>query len=183
MKPARFHPWLRILHWLMAVLVLAQLLAGLWLTHSVTSERSWLLRLHVTVGLGILILLPIRVLVRLSRPTPSFPTSMPKLEIYAAQAASVALYALMLALPLTGLTLLSYAGYPVVTWFGFHLPSFTDHDLASFSLLRDGHGWLALALVATLFAHVAGVLVHAVVLRDRVLSLMGFEPRGPRGRT
>jgi cytochrome b561 len=183
MKPARFHPWLRALHWLMAVLVLAQLLAGLWLTHSVTSERSWLLRLHVTVGLGILILVPIRVLVRLSRPAPAFPTSMPKLEIYAAQGASVALYALMLALPLTGLSMSSYARYPVVASFGLGLPRFTDHDLASFSLLRECHGWLALALVAILFAHVAGVLVHAVVWRDRVLSLMGFEPRRPRGRT
>jgi cytochrome b561 len=172
MKPVRFSPTLRGLHWLMAVLVIVQLLLGLWLAHSVSAGRASLLRLHETIGVCILLLVPIRLLVRLSRRAPPFPTSMPRLEVFAARLASVGLYALMLALPATGLLMLSLARYPVVLLGGARLPAFTAHDVEAFAVARSAHAWLAWTLLAAIFAHAAGVLVHALVLRDGVLGMM-----------
>jgi cytochrome b561 len=170
--PARFRPALRALHWIMAVAVILQLLAGLWLAHSVSAARSWLLTTHETVGLLILLLVPLRVLLRLTQPAPSLARHMPRPEAVAAHAANLALYVLMLALPLTGLAMLSAAEYPIVIFGSVRLPDVLPKNLHAFTLLRSAHTWLALALIATLLAHLAGVLQHAIVRRDGVLSMM-----------
>ncbi len=172
--PARFHPALRALHWIMAVAVILQLLGGLWLAHSVSAARSWLLTTHETLGFLILLMLPLRVLLRLTRPAPSLARHLPRLEAVAANAANLALYVSMLALPLTGLAMLSAAEYPIVIFGSVRLLDLLAKNLHTYALLRSAHTWLALALMATFLAHLAGVLQHAIVRRDRVLSMMGW---------
>jgi cytochrome b561 len=181
--PARFRPALRALHWIMAVAVILQLLAGLWLAHSVSPARSWLLTTHQTAGFLILLLVPLRVLLRLTRPAPSLARHMPRLEALAANAANLALYVLMLTLPLTGLAMLSAAEYPIVIFGSVRLPDLLAKNLQTYALLRDAHTWLALALMATFLAHLAGVLQHAIVRRDRVLSMMGWGGTSMRTQT
>jgi cytochrome b561 len=171
-KPARFRPALRVLHWIMAVAVVLQLLAGLWLAHSVSPARSWLLTTHETVGFLILLLVPLRVLLRLTRPAPSLALHLPRVEAVAANAANLALYVLMLTLPLTGLAMMSAAKYPIVIFGSVRLPNMLAQNLQAHALLRSAHTWLALALMATFLAHLLGVLQHAIVRRDRILSMM-----------
>jgi cytochrome b561 len=166
----------------MAVAVIFQLLAGLWLAHSVSGARSWLLTTHQTVGFLILLLVPLRILLRLTRPAPSLAQHMPRLEALAANAATLALYVLMLTLPLTGLAMLSAADYPIVLFGSVRLPDLLAKDLHTHALLRNAHAWLALALMATFLAHLAGVLQHAIVRRDRVLSMMSFGACSERAR-
>jgi cytochrome b561 len=170
--PARFRPALRALHWIMAVAVILQLVAGLWLAHSVSGARGWLLTTHETVGVLILLLVPLRVVLRLTRPAPSLARHLPRLEAVAAHAANFALYVLMVSLPLTGLAMLSAAEYPIVIFGGVRLPDLLAKNLHTYAFLRNAHAWLGLALIATFLAHLTGVLHHAVVRRDRVLSLM-----------
>ena len=181
--PARFRPALRALHWIMAVAVILQLLAGLWLAHSVSAARSWLLTTHETVGFVILLLVPLRVLLRLTRPVPSLARHMSRLEGVAANAANLALYVLMLSLPLTGLAMMSAAEYPIVIFGSVRLPDVLAKNLQTYAILRSAHAWLALALIATFLAHLTGVLQHAIVRRDRVLSMMAFGASAKRGQT
>jgi cytochrome b561 len=172
--PARFRLALRVMHWIMAVAVILQLLAGLWLAHSVSAARSWLLSAHETVGFLILLLVPLRVLLRLTRPAPSLARHMPRVEAVAANAANLALYVLMLTLPLTGLAMVSAAEYPIVIFGSVRFPYILAKNLQTYAVLRSAHAWLGLALIATFLAHLAGVLQHAIVRRDRVLSLMAL---------
>lgn len=181
--PARFRPALRALHWSMAVAVILQLLTGLWLSHSVSVSRSWMLTTHETVGFLILLLVPLRVLLRLTQPAPSLARHMPRLEAVAANAANLGLYVLMLTLPLTGLAMLSAAEYPIVIFGSVKLPDLLAKNLHTYALLRSAHAWLALALMATFLAHLAGVLHHAIVRRDRVLSMMAFGGTSERRQT
>lgn len=172
--PERFRPALRVLHWGMAVAVIFQLLTGLWLAHSVSADRSWLLMTHESVGFVILLLVPLRVMLRLTRPVPSLARHMSRLEVIAANAANVALYVLMVALPLTGLAMLSAADYPIVILGARQFPELLAKDLFAYTFFRNAHAWLGLALILTFVAHWAGVLQHAVVRRDRVLSMMAL---------
>jgi cytochrome b561 len=108
---------------------------------------------------------------------------MPPLEAVAANAANIALYVLMLTLPLTGLAMLSAGEYPIVIFGSVRLPDMLARNLHAYVLLRSAHAWLALALIATFLAHLAGVLQHAIVRRDRILSMMALGGTSERKET
>ena len=52
----RFPPMLRVLHWLMAVLIIAMLFIGVGMVSTVSEMRSWLIDLHKPLGLLLLCL-------------------------------------------------------------------------------------------------------------------------------
>src|SRR5690606_23973028 len=82
------------------------------------------------------------------------------------------LYALMLAMPMTGWAMLSAAGHPVTLGAGVVLPPLMPRDAALFAWLRGAHHWLALLLFATFLLHLAAALFHGLVRRDDVLASM-----------
>jgi cytochrome b561 len=104
----RFTALSRILHWTMAVMVLAMLFIGIGMVASL-SDYHWLVSIHKPLGIMILILVAIRLVNRLLSPAPPLPEGMPVWQRFAAHASHVVLYALMFALPLVGWGMLSAA--------------------------------------------------------------------------
>lgn len=175
----RHDAFARLLHWSMALLILAMLFVGVAMVASVTL-RPTLLALHRPIGVALLLLAIVRLLHRLRRRTPELPRDLPRWQRAAAHASHIALYALMLAMPLIGWAMVSAAGNPVVLWGSVHLPPIAPHDPATYSLLRGAHAWLARALLAVVLLHLAGALHHAWVRRDGVFRTMAPVPLGPR---
>ena len=101
----------RILHWTMAVLIIAMLFIGVGMVASL-SDYHWLVSIHKPLGILILVLVAIRLLNRLLNPAPSLPEGMPAWQRFVAHASHVVLYALMFALPLVGWGMLSAARIP-----------------------------------------------------------------------
>lgn len=167
----RFPVFSRILHWLMAVLVVAMLFIGAGMVASL-GDYHWLLTVHRPLGLAILVLVAIRLVNRLLNPPPSLPARMPRWQRAAAKASHWLLYALMFALPLVGWAMLSAARYPVVAWGAFVLPPLLPHDAALFAVLRELHRILAYLLFATFIAHLGAALLHALIRRDGVFESM-----------
>jgi cytochrome b561 len=97
----RFTTLSRILHWTMAVMVLAMLFIGIGMVASLW-DYHWLVSIHKPLGILILILVAIRLVNRLLNPAPPLPEGMPAWQRFAAHASHVVLYALMFALPLVG---------------------------------------------------------------------------------
>ena len=162
----------RLLHWGMAILVLAMLFIGIGMV-STTSERyAGLLSVHKTIGIVILALVAIRLVNRLLNPPPPLPADLPGWQKAMAQASHVALYALMFALPLVGWSMLSAGGYPIVIFGSVHLPAILPHDAGMFALLRSAHSVLAFTLFAVFLAHLGAALFHALIRRDEVLESM-----------
>ena len=90
----------------------------------------------------------------------------------AAVASHVALYVLLLLVPLSGWWYNSTAGFPL-RWFGlFALPPLGAADPMLKALARDRHEWLFYALAAVVVVHVAASLWHHLHLRDATLSRM-----------
>lgn len=169
----------RLLHWSMAVLILAMLFVGVAMVSSMTL-RPTLLALHRPIGAALLVLVIVRLVHRLRRRTPPLPSDLPRWQRAAAHASHVALYALMLALPLIGWAMVSAAGNPVTLWGSVSLPAIAPHDPAIYSALRGAHTWLARALLAVVLLHLSAALYHAWVRRDGVLRTMAPVPLGPQ---
>lgn len=164
----RFYPLARLLHWLMAVLILTMLFVGVSMVADLSPRHPWLVSLHKAIGLALLVLVVLRIATRLRYATPPLPSDLPRLQQWAAKASHLLLYGLMLGMPLIGWGMQSAGGYPL-PW---QLPAIAPHDLRLYALLRALHGWLAYLLFATVLVHIAAALVHGFVRRDGVLRSM-----------
>jgi cytochrome b561 len=170
-RPRHFNLLARVLHWSMAVAILAMLFVGAGMVVSLR-HRDELLDLHRPLGLAILLLAIVRLANRLRHAPPPLPADLPRIQVLAATASHWLLYALMLAMPLIGWAMLSAGGYPVVLVDGVNLPAILPHSPALYGILRPLHGVLAYVLFFTILAHLGAALFHAWVRRDGVFGQM-----------
>src|SRR5215475_2990546 len=110
MSPQRvqFTAFSRLLHWVMAAMILTMLGIGVAMVASLANYHL-LVSIHRPLGIAILILAFVRFVNRLFNPPPPFPASMPRLERLAATASEWTMYGLMFLLPLIGWGMLSAA--------------------------------------------------------------------------
>lgn len=167
----------KLLHWLMAVLILSMLFVGVGMVFTVSRAHDTLVALHRPLGIALLLLVIVRLAVRLRRGAPPLPDSIPAAQRVIAKASHYVLYALMLAMPLIGWGMLSAGGYPVTMAGGFHLPPILPANVTLFAWLRTLHTWVGLTLFGVVLLHLAAALLHALVLRDGV-----FQAMAPGGR-
>src|SRR5258708_3587135 len=150
----------KVLHWVMAALILTMLFIGIAMVSSL-ADYHWLVAIHKPLGILVLLLVAVRLINRLFSRSPALPTVMPPLLKLAAHASHWLLYGLMFALPLVGWGMLSAAGYPVTLIGTFHLPPILPHDVGLYSVLRSLHTLLAYLLFSTFLPHLGAALVHA----------------------
>ena len=162
----------RLLHWLMALCILAMLFIGVGMVSTVMPKLLPLFVTHKTLGIAILILAVLRIAVRLRSGTPPLPRDLPEAMRLAAKLSHYALYALMLAMPLLGWGTLSAGGYPVTLLWGIQLPPILPLSDSLHTLLRLAHVYLAFAFFALILLHIAAGLFHALVRRDGVFESM-----------
>jgi len=178
--PARFALASRLLHWVMAPMVIAQLLIGVTMVAAL-SYYPLLLAIHRPLGVAILAFAVVRLANRLTHRLPPFLATMSRAERRIATWSEYLLYALLLVQPLTGWAMLSAARLPVTLWGPLRLPGIAPHDIDIYTVLRQCHGVFAFLLFATFTAHMCAVLFHTLVLRDRLIDRMAVWPtrRGP----
>jgi cytochrome b561 len=119
----RFTPLQRLVHWLMAVCILAMLFIGVGMVSTVKPKYLTLVSIHKPLGIAILVLALVRLAVRLRYGTPSLPADLPEPMKVAAKLSHYAFYVLMIGMRLIGWGMLSAADYPVVLFGGAHLPA------------------------------------------------------------
>jgi cytochrome b561 len=168
----RFTPLQRLLHWLIAVCILAMLFIGVGMVSTVTWKFLPLIAFHKSLGIAILVLALIRLAVRLRYGAPALPADLPEPMKLAAYLSHYALYALMIGMPLIGWAMLSAAAYPVVVFGGVRLPAILPQSDSLHTWFWDAHFYLAFAFFALVLMHVAAALYHALVRRDGVFQTM-----------
>jgi cytochrome b561 len=169
--PARFNRPARLLHWVMAALILAMLLIGVAMVTSLADYHA-LVALHRPLGILILMLAVLRLANRWRRPSPPLPEDLPAWQRRAAHGSHVLLYGLMLALPLVGWAMLSAARYPVVLAGPVVLPPILPQSPILYAALRQLHTVLAYGLFGVILAHLGAALMHGLIRRDGVLASM-----------
>ena len=155
----------------MAVMVLTMLCIGVAMVVSLGDYHA-LVSIHRPLGIAILILVVVRFVNRRINPPPPFPATMSRAERLAATASELAMYGLMLVLPLVGWGMLSAARYPIVLHGSVHLPFILPHNAVLYAVLRKVHTILAYLFFLTFMAHVGAILFHTLIVRDGMLRRM-----------
>ena len=159
-------------HWLTVLLVVGLCLVG-FLMQELPSGRFKIevFAVHKSFGLTLLAITVLRLAWRLLAGTP-LPEPMPAWQALAARLSHVLLYAVLVAMPLTGWLYTSASGFPL-RWFGqFALPKLSgrDRDVAGFAV--EAHETLFLVLAALVTVHALAALKHHYLDRDRTLRRM-----------
>ena len=173
----RYHPLLVTLHWLLAVMIFAALLAGfLAATSHSDAPKIGLLRLHMAGGMLILALMIIRFIMRMgtSRPAAA-PTGHLDLDRIA-PISHYGFYLLILLMAGTGLTTAILAGLNKIVFqaSGDPLPP----NFAVYPTFV-AHGFFATLLAALIILHVLAALFHQFVRKDSLFRRMLFGRRAP----
>ena len=174
----RFPSASRLLHWLMAPMIIAMLFIGVGMAASVSRRYDLLVSIHRPLGIAILALCVARIVNRFINPPPDLPDTVPSLQRFVARASHIVLYALMLIMPLVGWGMLSAARYPIVLYGPVRLPAILPHDVTLYASLRELHTVLAYLLFATFLAHFGAALYHGLVRRDGVFGSMASWEQG-----
>lgn len=163
----------RLLHWLMAALLIGLLGLGFYMHDlPLSPEKLQLYAWHKWAGVSAFLLAALRLGWRLTHTPPTLPGSMPVAHRLAAHAGHALLYVLMFAIPLSGWLMSSAKGFQTV-WFGIlPLPDLLSKDKALGDLLAQAHLILNLAFVAILAGHIGAALKHHFIDRDDILTRM-----------
>ena len=171
-NPLQFALLSRILHWLMAALLLAMLFIGVGMVSTIMPKYLTLVSIHKPLGIAILVLALIRLGLRLRYGAPPLPADLPEPMKLAAESSHYLLYALMIGMPLIGWGMMSAAAYPVVLFAGWQLPAILPQSDSLHTWLWGAHFYLAFAFFALVLLHIAAALFHALVRRDGVFESM-----------
>ena len=173
---ARYGALAIVLHWTMAGLLLVLVGVGLYMGTlpdvGFDREKITLILVHKAVGMLVLWLVLLRLAWRVGNVLPRLVEGMPMWQQVAARFVHLCLYALMLALPLTGWLMSSAGGYPVSFFGWFELPDLVPQNEAMFHFWITVHHWLAYTLMLLVALHVAAALQHHWVDRDDTLLRM-----------
>ena len=165
MQSGKYHPFLRVLHWLMALLLLSQIFLGWYMEYSEDTmgkdspAHLALYNLHKSLGIIILILVSARLVTRLTTFVPPFPETISPLMRAAAIATHYTMYALIVIIPLIGYAMSDSLGKGV-KFFGMPLPKILPDNQELGESLSTLHNILAYTLLALIVVHVAAVIRH-----------------------
>jgi cytochrome b561 len=173
-EPAVYDPVLRALHWITAGVFLVALAIGVYASTQAagTSPRRELLEVHKSLGMTVLFLTLARLAWRARSRQPHTPAAFGWLVRMASSANHWGLYALMLAMPLSGYVNSAAGGYSLKYFWLFSLPRLVPDSKALSLLGEEMHSFIAWIVYLTVTLHVAAVLWHELVKRDGTLSRM-----------
>lgn len=153
-----------ILHWLVAVLIVANVAIVL-LAEDMPRERAmgWM-AIHKANGITVLLLALVRIGWRLTHPWPPLPDTIPAWQARLARLTHHLFYFLIVAVPLAGYIFVSAAsgGKPIDMYGLFDFPGLPlARDRAGADIGHEVHEILAFATVGLVVLHIAGGLKHA----------------------
>lgn len=128
--------------------------------------------LHISFGLLVAALVLWRVALRLARGAPTLPNSMTGFERAVAKLGHLALYVLLVAIPVLGMLLTWFRG-DALAFFGlFTIPAPFVPDRGIAGSIREIHSLCANAILILAGGHALAALWHHFVKRDDVLERM-----------
>jgi cytochrome b561 len=168
-----YTPVAKGLHWLMAVMILALLALGTYMSDlPLSPQKLQLYSWHKWVGMTVFALVWLRLAWRVMHRPPPLPSTIGQRMRWAAHAGHALLYVLMVLIPLTGWLMSSAKGFQTV-WFGvLPLPDLVPRSRELGDWLQDVHEALNTVLMLTVLGHVAAALWHHFVLKDDTLRRM-----------
>ena len=127
---------------------------------------------HKSIGVLLLVFVVLRLGSRFMTGVPPHTGGVNRLEKRAAEAGHWILYALMVAVPLSGWVVSDTSRIPFRLFKQFSVPNLMAPDKSISDFAADVHGVLTTALAIVLVIHVAAALRHHFLLRNNTLKRM-----------
>ena len=163
----------RVLHWIVAALVLFMVPVGIIIANEWGGPvQEPLYDLHKSVGVLLLPLVLARLIYRLTHPPLPLPADIPALQQFAAHATHWTLYGLLIVQPVAGLIATSAYPAPLPMFGLFELPPVWPENRPLSERLFALHRWMGIAIAVVAAMHIGAALHHHFVRRDRVLMRM-----------
>ncbi len=175
-RPLAYSGGQKLLHWVIALLVLPQLAVGLYMVWrggvtNFDATTNQLYTAHKTFGAIILLLVVARVILRLRRGAPAPEPSLDRLKIVVSESVHGMLYLLLLVVPLLGwFGASAYDARGILG--GFQLPALLAKNSALGEAILKYHGYAAILMALLIAMHIGAALFHRLILRDGVLKRM-----------
>lgn len=161
------------IHWLTLVLLVAvyALIELRELFPSGSDPREMMKAWHFTLGLLVFLLVWFRLGIRFIQQTPPIAPPLVKWQHLLSKAVHVALYALMIVMPILGLLTLSAEGETSLAN-GINLPALLAPDPETEAVLKEWHEEIGNIGMLLIGLHAAAALYHHYFLRDNTLVRM-----------
>ena len=176
----------RILHWLIALAILAMIAIGLYMVQlpkewelppGQESVRAFWFLLHKSLGISVAVLIVLRIAWRLSHKAPQLPSYIPSWQQRLSGGVHGLLYVLMVAMPFTGYLQSMYSKYDTKLW-GIVLPRLAEADPDMREYFSEIHEILAFTLIAILVIHIGAAVKHR--LSGNTINCLLYTSPSPR---
>lgn len=185
-----------ILHWLIALVVIAMFALGWYMTElpkeaakqtafdlfdlgvytwhlaEEVSPRNFYFNLHKSVGVTLLALIALRVLWRITHRPPTMLASYKAWEKKLATGTHHMLYLLMVAMPVSGL-IMAMSGKYGVKWFGIEIIAGLDNSTLR-DVFKEAHEIIGAIFITVIILHILGALKHRLIDKDGTMKRMTF---------
>jgi cytochrome b561 len=169
------------LHWLIALMIIAQLSVGLVMGEEDLWEpamRGQLYAFHKATGMLVIILTLVRIGWRLVNPPPALPDTLKPWERVAVKISHGSFYFLLLLIPLSGWALVTAAGrgpidiFGIFQWGDMPILSSMPNKGELRESISEIHELLAYGMIGLLALHIGAALKHHFIHKDGVLMRM-----------
>lgn len=179
----------KLLHWLIALLILVQFPLG-WVMDDFSGvQKIQAFNFHKSLGLTVLALMIVRAIWRVSHPAPEAVRALPKRDRVLSHSVQGLIYLGVLAIVLIGWAMISVSKFPSSFFQIAIIPKLPllrdltgDQQKAYHDVFEAIHSVLGYLLLAAIAAHVAGALRHAILLKDGIFSTMMPRRSGKRSQ-
>lgn len=168
----------RVIHWLMAIIMITMIIAGLWMVNGPWDGfpplRGQLFDYHRGMGIVLLGLVIIRIFIKFTAKPPSpLPSSIPERDRKIAGRVHFIFYAALILMPLVGWYATNAWGVKKISVFGlFDLPTLVEKNRPLGDQLLAIHGYIGFIIAGLIVLHIAAALRHHFIKKDGVLMRM-----------
>lgn len=160
-------------HWVTVLLLLIMIPAGLIMTQEIPkSIQDPLFILHKSLGPFVLLVVVARLIWRASHTPPPLPASVPEAQRLASALVHWGLYALLLAMAISGYVRVTAGGFPIESLNALGIPPLLAKNEPLAASAKAVHEACAWGLIALITLHVGAASFHGLVKRDGVFSRM-----------
>ncbi|MTD11640.1 cytochrome b [Acinetobacter sp. YIM 103518] len=149
----------------------------IWLYDVDGSFKGTVITLHKNIATVIIFLVVVRIFWRYTHPAPELPNTMSPTMKRLAHFGHLALYFMLLALPITGCLFSWSAGHPAPVLYLFNLPTLISENPEITAIVKPLHIYISWAAGILLAGHILAALKHHFIDKDTVLVSMTKQPK------
>lgn len=168
-----YPPFLKSIHWLVALIVIPMVLGSFYIDSLPKSTQGTVILFHKSFGLLILLLMVMRLIALHKMGRPALPLKMPFWEKTLARVVQYLLYLSLIVMPLIGWIMSTAAGRSpnVFGLFILPFPGIVPNEALSDTLFQ-AHRFTAFVIIGLLVLHIIGAWKHYLVDKDNVMQSM-----------